>query len=66
MRIVEEFLLHIERFVLNGKHGLDIIIDDQDKMWLVELNSQPVYRKFIEENNKQIVVDMFKRILSNL
>jgi len=63
---IQEFINPIFSQIDLVYSGLDIIIDDQDKMWLVELNSQPVYRKFIEENNKQIVVDMFKRILSNL
>lgn len=63
---IQEFINPIFSQIDLVYSGLDIIIDNQDKMWLVELNSQPVFRKFIEENNKQIVVDMFKRILSNL
>jgi glutathione synthase/RimK-type ligase-like ATP-grasp enzyme len=63
---IQEFINPIFSQIDLVYSGLDIIIDNQDKMWLIELNSQPVFRKFIEENNKQIVVDMFKRILSNL
>jgi len=63
---IQEFINPIFSQIDLVYSGLDIIIDIQDKMWLVELNSQPVFRKFIEENNQQIVVDMFKRILSSI
>ena len=43
--------------------GLDIAVDNQNKMWLIELNSQPVFRKFVEKNDSQIVVNIFKKIL---
>jgi glutathione synthase/RimK-type ligase-like ATP-grasp enzyme len=65
IRKIQEFINPIFSQIDLVYSGLDIIIDNQDKMWLVELNSQPVFRKFIENNDKQIVVDMFKRILVN-
>ncbi len=44
--------------------GLDIIIDKSGKYWLLEINSSPGYKAFLQDNDYTILVDMFKDILS--
>ena len=44
--------------------GLDIILDKQGILWLLEINSSPSYRSYIQHNDPQFLVDMFKFILS--
>jgi len=45
--------------------GLDIVIDDKDKFWIIELNSHPGYTKFLEDNDEEHLVNMFEKILKN-
>ncbi len=43
--------------------GLDIIIDNSDKKYLLEVNSRPGFKLFIDDNGDREIVDMYKNIL---
>ncbi|MEZ2247168.1 RimK family alpha-L-glutamate ligase [Microcoleus sp.] len=46
--------------------GFDIAIDQNGDYWLIEINSSPNYDIFVRDNDRQIVVTMFKDILETL
>jgi glutathione synthase/RimK-type ligase-like ATP-grasp enzyme len=46
--------------------GFDIAIDQDDKLWLIEINSHPNFNIFIRDHNENIIVDLFKKILLSL
>ncbi|MEK0192147.1 YheC/YheD family protein [Microcoleus anatoxicus] len=41
-------------------------IDQKGDYWLIEINSSPNYDIFVRDNDRQIVVTMFKGILESL
>jgi glutathione synthase/RimK-type ligase-like ATP-grasp enzyme len=43
--------------------GLDIIIDDQDNCYLIELNSGPKVKNYIQSHGDKPVVEMYRKIL---
>ncbi len=43
--------------------GLDIIVDESDQLWLLELNSGPKVNHFVENNGEAAVIEMYSRIL---
>lgn len=45
--------------------GLDIVIDQQDKMWLLEINSQPGFTYFVTDNGDTQVVKLFETVLKD-
>ncbi len=71
--IDSKILSEIENFVqpvfaeINVTYGgFDIAIDKNDDYWLIEINSSPNYDIFVRDNDRQIVVTMFKGILETL
>jgi len=46
--------------------GLDIVVDNQNKYWLIELNSHPSYSIFIRDNGEEIVIKIFEKMLIRL
>ena len=46
--------------------GFDIAIDQNGDYWLIEINSSPNFEIFVRDNDRQIVVTMFKDILESL
>ena len=45
--------------------GLDLVIDTNGKWWLIEINTFPGFRKFLENNPKSKLVQMYEDILKN-
>lgn len=45
--------------------GLDIILDADDNLWLLELNSGPKVNHFIQNNGADAVVEMYSKILTS-
>jgi glutathione synthase/RimK-type ligase-like ATP-grasp enzyme len=46
--------------------GFDVALDKNGQYWLIEINSSPNYDIFVRDNDRQIVVTMFKGILERL
>ena len=43
--------------------GLDVIVDEQDTLHLIEINSGPQVNHFIEKNGETLIIDMYENIL---
>jgi glutathione synthase/RimK-type ligase-like ATP-grasp enzyme len=43
--------------------GLDIILDDQNSLWLLEMNSRPGFEHFIQDNGDENLIMMYRDIL---
>ncbi|WP_392535382.1 RimK family alpha-L-glutamate ligase [Nostoc sp. C117] len=46
--------------------GLDIVLDRDNKYWLIEINSHPNYTIFTRDNGKQHVLKVFEKMLISL
>lgn len=46
--------------------GLDIALDFHNRLWLIEINSQPSFGHFIADNGEKKVIDLFKNIITLL
>ncbi len=46
--------------------GFDIIIDQNEKPWLIEINSAPAYAYFLQNNPAQKVIQLFCKIFTDL
>jgi glutathione synthase/RimK-type ligase-like ATP-grasp enzyme len=44
--------------------GLDVVIDNSGKWWLIEINTFPGFKKFLENNPKSRLIQMYKEILT--
>ncbi len=63
---LENFIEPIyENFDL-GYGGLDIIIDEDNQFWLIEINSSPSFWYFVRDNGEEEVVSLYREILHNL
>ncbi|MBD1584329.1 ATP-grasp domain-containing protein [Pseudoalteromonas sp. S16_S37] len=49
-----------------GWVGYDIIIDDKDELYLIELNASPQFNNFIEHNSSEPVIELYKHALTQL
>ncbi|MBC1241401.1 YheC/YheD family protein, partial [Nostoc sp. 2RC] len=46
--------------------GLDIVLDEDNQYWLIEINSHPNYTIFTRDNGKEHVLKVFEKMLTNL
>lgn len=46
--------------------GLDIVVDESDQMYLLEINSKPGFSYFVKDVGEAEVITLFKRILLDL
>ncbi len=46
--------------------GADVIIDENDRLWLIEINKSPGLEIFIDHNGLNSVIKMFETILKDL
>ncbi|WP_138502672.1 RimK family alpha-L-glutamate ligase [Nostoc sp. PA-18-2419] len=46
--------------------GLDIVLDQDNQYWLIEINSQPNFTIFTRDNGKEHVLKVFEKILTSL
>jgi len=46
--------------------GLDLILDPKGIWWLIEINTHPGFKKFLENNPSQTLTDMYQQILVTL
>ncbi len=65
MSEIEDFVKPVFAEIAINYAGLDIALDTKGVYWLIEINSSPNYDIFVRDNDRQIVVTMFKGILEN-
>jgi glutathione synthase/RimK-type ligase-like ATP-grasp enzyme len=46
--------------------GLDVIEDEQGKLWLIEINAAPGYGEFIKHSDPEILVNFYAKVLQRL
>ncbi len=63
---IENFVQPVFAEVSINYGGFDIALDNNGEYWLIEINSSPNYDIFVRDNDRQIVVRMFKDILESL
>jgi len=63
---IEDFVRPIFAEMAIDYAGFDIALDTKGAYWLIEINSSPNYDIFVRDNDRQIVVTMFKGILESL
>ncbi len=63
---VEKFVKPIFQELPVTYAGLDIAIDQNEKHWLIEINSAPNYSIFTQDNDKEVIVKIFKEMLETL
>ena len=63
---IENFVQPVFAKINVNYGGFDIAIDKNGDYWLIEINSSPNYDIFVRDNDRQIVVTMFKDILESL
>jgi glutathione synthase/RimK-type ligase-like ATP-grasp enzyme len=66
MSEIEDFVKPVFAEIAINYAGLDIALDKKGQYWLIEINSSPNYDIFVRDNDRQIVVTMFKGILETL
>jgi len=49
-----------------GFAGLDLAIDQNGKLWLIEINSRPGFDLFVRDNGKDKIVAMYESILKKI
>lgn len=62
---IQSFILPIFTKIPLEYAGLDVVIDQQDKMWLLEINTQPGFTYFVSDNGDTQVVKLFERVLKD-
>ena len=55
----------LEKFS-NSFAGIDIVLDEKNEFWLLELNSRPGFEYFVRDNGTAPLVEMYKRMLTKL
>ncbi len=63
---IEDFVMPVFAEIAIDYAGFDIALDTKGAYWLIEINSSPNYDIFVRDNDRQIVVTMFKGILESL
>jgi glutathione synthase/RimK-type ligase-like ATP-grasp enzyme len=66
MSEIEDFVKPVFAEIAINYAGLDIALDKKGQYWLIEINSSPNYDIFVRDNDRPIVVTMFKGILDSL
>ncbi|MEG4503564.1 alpha-L-glutamate ligase [Microcoleus sp. F6_B4] len=66
MSEIEDFVKPVFAEMAINYAGFDIALDKKGQYWLIEINSTPNYDIFMRDNDRQIVVTMFKGILDSL
>jgi len=46
--------------------GIDVILERDDRLWLIELNGSPSFEYFIRDNGDEVVVDFYRGVLKLL
>lgn len=61
-----EFLSPLFKKMPIGFAGLDVVIDNKSKLWLIELNSKPGFEYFVRDNGNSELIKMYEKMLKFL
>jgi glutathione synthase/RimK-type ligase-like ATP-grasp enzyme len=64
-REIEDFLAPMFTKLDLEYGGLDLILDPNYNWWLIEINTHPGFKKFLEDNPSQNLTQMYRQILEN-
>lgn len=62
LKEIAEFLKPVFNVLEIGFAGLDVIFGENGNKYLIEINSQPGFRYFVEQNGKEEIVKMYEKI----
>lgn len=62
---LEEFIKPVFSVLDIGFAGLDIIVGEDDKKYLLEINSEPGFANFVEKNGEEAIIEMYSRTLKH-
>lgn len=62
----QTFLAPLPDILELGFSGLDILQDEAQRLWLLEINSQPDFALFIRDNGDDRIVTIYRRLLQRL
>jgi glutathione synthase/RimK-type ligase-like ATP-grasp enzyme len=60
---IEDFVKPVFAEITINYAGFDIALDKKGQYWLIEINSSPNYDIFVRDNDRQLVVTIFKYLL---
>lgn len=63
---INQFIAPIFQEINLNYGGFDVVIDQEDQWWLIEINSHPNFNIFIRDNDENTIVDLFKKLLLSL
>ncbi len=63
---INNFIKPIYNLIDLNYGGLDIIFDNDNNLWLIEINSSPSFGYFINDNGEKIIIEMYKKIVKSL
>jgi len=66
IQAIDEFIKPIFEKMSIAYVGLDVVLDDRGKYWLIEANSHPNFDIFIRDNGEAAIVQLFQKILKYL
>jgi glutathione synthase/RimK-type ligase-like ATP-grasp enzyme len=63
---LQDFIQPIFSKIAINFAGLDIVLDKDNNMWLLELNSSPGFEHFVKDNSDEPLISMYQKILLDL
>lgn len=69
LRLVEQFQTFIDpifRRINLEFGGIDVIMDQSGRLNLIELNTNPGFSIFLEQNDMQLVIEIYEKLLTDL
>lgn len=65
-KAVDDFIQPIFKQINLKYAGFDLILDEQDRWWLIEINSAPGFAYYLQHNSREKVLKLFKKIFTDL
>lgn len=63
---LHDFLAPVHSVLELQFSGIDVILDEEDNLWVLEINSQPDFDIFARDNGDERVVEVFKVMLRRM
>lgn len=64
--VVDEFIQPVFKQINLKYAGFDLILDEQDRWWLIEINSAPGFAYYLQHNSQEKVLKLLKKIFTDL